>query len=270
MAEWIKVILLGIVQGVTEFLPISSTGHLIVTGAILNFENSLGGTFEIFIQLGSVVAVIGFYRADLLQQVRTLRTDPNTQRLWVALLIAAIPAGIIGFLFRDWIKDVLFTPSVVALALVFGGVIFILVESRPAQPEASKTASLTEISPRQALMIGFIQVFALIPGMSRSGSTIIGGLLAGLDRRVATAFSFYLSIPVLGGATIADLVFSLDDITGDDLLNLLLGAVVSGIVAWFAIGWLLRYVARNNFIFFGYYRIAVGIVILVLVAANII
>lgn len=270
MVEWVKVIVLGIVQGITEFLPISSTGHLIVTGAILNFENSLGGTFEIFIQLGSVFAVIGFYRTELMHQVRTIRTDPDTQRLWLALLIAAVPAAIIGFMLRGWIKDVLFTPFVVALALIFGGVVFIIVESRPPSPEADTTTSLAAISRRQALLIGVIQVFALIPGMSRSGSTIVGGLLAGLDRRTATAFSFYLSIPILGGATIADLIFSLDDITRGDLFNLLLGAVVSGIVAWFAIGWLLRYVARNNFMFFGYYRIAVGILIILLVAGKII
>ncbi|MDX1996056.1 MAG: undecaprenyl-diphosphate phosphatase [bacterium] len=272
MAEWIKVIILGIVEGVTEFLPISSTGHLLVASALLNFEGSLGGTFEIFIQIGAVLAVIAFYRADLLRQVLTVRSDKGIQRLWLSIVIAALPAAVVGFLLEDWLEDNVFTretaPTVVAIALIVGGIIFLLVERRPARTE-SVTHDLTQITPRQALLIGLAQITALIPGVSRSGSTIIGGLMVGLDRSVATAFSFYLSIPVLGGATFFKLITSLDEINSNDVFNLALGTVVSAIVAWISIGWLLRYVARNNFIPFGYYRILAGVAILLLVISGV-
>lgn len=285
MIELIKVVILGIVQGITEFLPISSTGHLIVTAAAINFEGSLGGTFEIFIQLGSVLAVIAFYREDLLRQVRTVRTDRGVQRLWLAIIVAAIPASIVGFLARDFIKDALYaggdTPNttgliVIATALIIGGVIFLLIERReanrqvkadPAQPDRMAEADLSSITLRQAIGVGIAQTFALIPGVSRSGASIVGGLLGGMNRQTATRFSFYLAIPVLGGATVLDLLLSLDEITGgEQLLSLAIGAIVTAIVSWFAIGWLLRYIARNSFVVFGWYRIFAGAVILLLVA----
>jgi undecaprenyl-diphosphatase len=291
MSELIKVILLGIVQGITEFLPISSTGHLIVTAAALDFQGSLGGTFEIFIQLGSVLAVIAFYRADLWRQVRTVRTDRGVQRLWLAIIVAAIPASVVGLLVRDFIKETLYSGDdgaanttgliVIALALMLGGVVFLLVERReaakkaavqttaPGEPPAAPQADLTSITLRQAIGVGIAQTFALIPGVSRSGASIVGGLLGGLTRQTATAFSFYLAIPVLGGATILDLLLSLDEITGSEqLLNLAVGTLVTAIVSWLAIGWLLRFVARNSFAIFGWYRILAGAVILLLVAVG--
>ncbi len=269
MTEWIKVIILGIVEGITEFLPISSTGHLIVAGELLNFANTLDGTFEIFIQLGAVVAVIAYYWSDLWTQVRTVQSDNGVQRLWLAIIVAAIPAALLGFLLRDFITERLFRPEVVAISLIIGGIVFLIVERQPAKA-TQPTSDLKAITLRQAVLVGLAQTLALVPGVSRSGASIIGGMLSGLTREVATAFSFYLAIPVLGGATIFSLLTSLDEINSNDWFNLILGAVISGIVAWFAIGWLLRFVARNNFIPFGYYRIAAGIVILLLVAANII
>src|SRR5262249_8828760 len=161
-------------------------------------------------------------------------------------------AAVIGFIFRDQIKDLLFRPIVVALALIVGGVIFLIVERRQSHLPPAPTASMEAITPRQALAMGIAQITALIPGVSRSGSTIISGMLFGVDRAAATKFSFFLAIPVLGIATLYDLFKSLKEIQGNDLVNLLLGAVVSGIVAWIAIRWLLNYVARNNFIAFGY------------------
>lgn len=267
MLEIIKVIILGIVEGLTEFLPISSTGHLIVASALLDFRNALGGTFEIFIQLGAVVAVIIFFRAELLKQVTTVTRDKGVQRLWVNIIIAFIPAAALGFLFSDQIKEVLFRPIVVAISLIIGGIIFLLVERRPNQPVEAST--LETITPRQALAIGISQITALIPGVSRSGSTIVGGLLFGVDRAAATKFSFYLAIPTLGIATLYDLVKNLRLIQSGDWVNLIIGAVVSGIVAWVAIRWLLNYVARNNFIAFGYYRILAGLVIIALVIVNV-
>jgi undecaprenyl-diphosphatase len=268
MPDWLKVILLGIVEGITEFLPISSTGHLIVAAALLDFGGALGGTFEIFIQFGAVVAVVLFYRAELWQQVRSVWSDTGVQRLWLALAIAFVPAAGIGFLFGDEIKRVLFNPAVVAISLIVGGIIFLLVE-RSGIASRAQTHEITAITPRKALLIGIAQVAALIPGVSRAGTSIIGGMLVGLDRSAATRFSFFLAIPTLGIATLYDLISNLDKLQGGDLFNLLLGAVVSGIVAWFAIGWLLRFVSRNSFVSFGYYRILAGAVILLLVATNV-
>jgi undecaprenyl-diphosphatase len=268
--EYIKVIILGIVQGITEFLPISSTGHLIVTSEALRFQNSIDGTFEIFIQLGSVLAVVLFYRGELLRQVRTVTTDKSVQRLWLAIVVAAIPAAVVGFLARDFVKSVLYSSAVIGISLIVGGIVFIILERRlkSAPGAEAPQVKLEAITLRQALAVGLIQVLALVPGVSRSGSSIFGGLLSGLNRPTATAFSFFLSIPVLGGATVADLLLSLDQIAADQIPMLLLGALVSMIVSLIAIGWLLRYVARNTFTAFGVYRILAGALILALVAVG--
>lgn len=262
MLDIIKVIILGIVEGLTEFLPISSTGHLIVASALLDF-NALGGTFEIFIQFGAVVAVIVFYRAELWNQFRLIRSDRGVQRVWLGILLAFIPAAVIGFLFSDEIKAVLFKPTVVAIALIVGGVIFLIVEryQKDARPT---TTRMDDMTSRQAILIGLAQTLALIPGVSRSGASIISGLLVGMDRQTATRFSFFLAIPTLGLATLYDLVKNLDQVTSSDFLNLVLGAIVAGIVAWLSIAWLLRFVERNSFVVFGYYRILAGIIILLL------
>jgi undecaprenyl-diphosphatase len=289
MIEFIKVIILGIVQGITEFLPISSTGHLIITSSLLNFAYSSGGTFEIFIQLGSVLAVVAYYRADLLRQVRTVRRDRGVQKLWLAIVIASIPAALAGFLLRDVIKDNLYGAegstnatglTVIAVALILGGIIFIVMErvrgrrtsAVDVTAEADGTverADLESITIPQAIAVGLAQMLAIIPGVSRSGASIVGGLLGGMNRPTATAFSFYLSIPVLGGATVLDLLLSLDEITSSEsILSLIIGTIVTATVSWFAIDWLLRYVARNDFTVFGSYRIVAGGVILLLAAAG--
>lgn len=268
MTEWLKVIILGIVEGLTEFLPISSTGHLILAAAILDFQNDLNGTFEIFIQFGAVIAVLVYYRRELWQQAVQIPTSRDTQIFWLGIIIAVIPAGLLGFLLRDWIKTVLFTPSVVAISLILGGIIFILTEMRPPAPEEVTTDDAVRVTLRQAIIIGLAQTVALIPGISRSGASIVGAMQAGLNRRAATQFSFYLAIPTLGGATVVELLTSLDSISSDSLIMLLVGAVISGIVAWLSIDWLLRYVSNNTFLIFGYYRIFAGILILILVAAQ--
>jgi undecaprenyl-diphosphatase len=273
LSEIISAVILGIVEGITEFLPISSTGHLIVALALLrpNFVNTLPeGTFEIFIQLGAVLAVVVYYWRDLFRQVTTVTRDVNVQRLWLAIVIAAVPAAAIGFLVRDFVKETLFNPTVVAISLIVGGVVLIIIERRrsPA-PAGDQEADLSGISLRQAFLIGLVQVVALIPGVSRAASSIIGGMMVGLNRKTATQFSFYLAIPVLGGATVADLLLSLNEMQPEGFLYLGIGLVVSFIVAWLSIGWLLRYVARNNFVPFGFYRIAAGVIILVLVAAQV-
>lgn len=273
MIDLIKTILLGIVEGITEFLPISSTGHLIVAAAILDFNAVNQETFVIFIQLGAVVAVVLFYWNDLLTQVRTVRVDPRVQQLWLAVIIAFVPAAAIGVLIRGFVKSVLYTPVVVAISLIVGGIVLILLERRlegRGTVETAETESIPTLTMRQAVVIGVAQTLALIPGVSRSASSIVGGMFAGLSRSAATRFSFYLAIPTLGLATIADLVLSLDELQPNDLVYLIIGAIVAGIVAWFAIRWLLRYIASHTFVPFGYYRIAAGIIILILAALSVV
>lgn len=269
-ADWWQVVVLGVVQGLTEFLPISSTGHLLITSDLLGFQGSIGGTFEIFIQFGTVLAVVGFYLRDLLAQARAFvggapeEEVRAARRLWLGVAVAFVPAAVVGLTLHDWIKAVLFeSPQVIAASLIIGGIIFIVIERLPRRD--APVTDLAQVSWRQALGIGVAQVFALIPGVSRSGASIVGGLLAKLDRRTATAFSFYLAIPTLGAATVVDLLGSIDLITADDIGRLLLGTVVSMIVGWLSIGWLLRYVANHSFVAFGFYRIVVGALILGLV-----
>ncbi|MGC9040432.1 MAG: undecaprenyl-diphosphate phosphatase [Roseiflexus sp.] len=262
--DWWKVVILGVVEGLTEFLPISSTGHLLIVSSLLDFEGSLGGTFEIFIQLGAVLAVVGYYAVDLLHQARQAPRDPQTRRFWLAIGLAFVPAAVTGLALHDWIKAVLFSPTVIGIALITGGVVLIIVERLPRG--AATIHDATHLSLHQALGIGIAQALALTPGVSRSAASIIGGMLVGLDRRAATTFSFYLAIPTLGAATVVDLLTSLDQLTPSDVGRLFLGLVVSLIVAWLSIGWLLRYVANHSFVAFGIYRIVAGLVVLALVA----
>lgn len=267
MPEWLIAVIAGVVEGVTEFLPISSTGHLILTSDLLQFD-SVEGTFEIFIQIGAVIAVILYYRTELQLQARNLvsndsKINTSPRQLWLGIIIAFIPAAIVGLLLGEQIDEYLFNPTTVALALIAGGILFLLVENYM-QDKLSEQESIEDkpLTLKQALWVGVWQVLALIPGMSRSGMTIIGGMISGLDRQRATQFSFYLAMPTLGAATLFTLAKNLQTVSTDDLIILAIGTVVSGIVAWFSIGWLLRYVATNNFVIFGYYRIIVGVLIL--------
>jgi len=273
MDNIIKVIILSLIEGISEFLPISSTGHLIVGTAVLNFD-AMGAVFEIFIQIGAVVAVILYYRATFVQHAREVGSNPLIRRFWLLIFVAFIPAAVLGLLFDDQIEAVLFSPTVVAISLIIGGIAFLIVERLPrfreSIGETQEKGELTEVTFRQALTVGLVQVLALIPGMSRSGTSIVGGMLSGMNRRIATEFSFFLAIPTLGGATVYTLVRSLSELQSDDLFLLLLGAVLSGVFAWFAIDWLLKYISRNSFVIFGYYRIIAGIVILLLVGSGVI
>jgi undecaprenyl-diphosphatase len=265
--SWGIVVILGIVEGLTEFLPISSTAHLLLVADLLGFQGSIGGTFEIFIQLGAILAVVAFYANDLRAQALSLSTSATARRFWIAILLAFLPAAVVGLALRTWIKQVLFaSPSVIAWALILGGVALIVIERLPKRDTTAQ--DVEDVSFGQALGIGVAQVLALVPGVSRSGASMIGGILGGLDRRTATAFSFYLAIPTLGAATLVDLLGSLDQISASDVGRLLLGTVVAGVVAWISIGWLLRYVANHSFVAFGIYRIIAGALVLALVAAG--
>ena len=217
MLDLIKVIILGIVEGITEFLPdfLNRSSDRRHSAAAAEFSAAMSKTFEIFIQIGAIVAVVAFYRVDIWRQVNTVRTDRRVQHFWIAMLIAFLPVAAIGFLLRDFIDQYLQdSPAVVAAALIVGGILFIIIErylgsrangtaeAGETATDADKTTALYAVSYRQALLIGIVQIAALIPGVSRSAASIFGGMLTGLNRETATRFSFYLAIPTLGAATV--------------------------------------------------------------------
>ena len=244
-------LILGIVEGLTEFLPISSTGHLILAGDLLDFDHPSRDVFYIAIQTGAMLAVLWEYRA------RFLRVDIP---LWTNLIIAFIPAAVLGLLVGEAIKTYLFKPVPVALAFIIGGIIILLVDrgNRPARVEETQSMSALD-----ALKVGFAQCFALIPGTSRSGATIIGGMLFGLSRKAATEFSFFLAVPTLIAAGIYDSWKNRQLFRVEDAGMWAVGLVVSFISAFLVIRWLIRYVATHDFRWFAWYRIAFGIVVLI-------
>ena len=247
----IKALILGIVEGVTEFLPISSTGHLILTAELLDFNDERGKVFNIAIQTGAMLAVVWEYRQ------RFFKVDVDLYR---NLIVAFIPAAAIGFLFSKYIKAYLFHAVPVALAFIVGGIIILWVESRKLPVRVESTRAMTWLD---ALKVGFAQCFALIPGTSRSGATIIGGMLFGLSRKAATEFSFFLAVPTLVGAGAYDMWKSRDLFSADDIGMFAVGLVSAFVSAFIVIRWLIRYVATHDFKPFAWYRIAFGIVILV-------
>lgn len=268
----LKVVILALIEGITEFLPVSSTGHLIVGAAVLNFDAMLPPVFEIFIQVGAVAAVLVYYRRILSEQALQLRSSAATRRFWLMLALASAPAAAFGIVFQRQIESLFFSAEVVASSLVFGGVVILLVERMPRfqRGAVEEPADVSKVTPRQAALIGLVQVLALIPGMSRSGSSIIGGMLVGLNRRVATEFSFFLAIPLLGGATVYKFVTTLDSLGADQLLLLALGAALSGLFSWLTIDLLLKFISRHSFVAFGYYRIVAGALILAALASGLI
>jgi len=269
MPALLAALILGIVEGITEFLPVSSTGHLVVVEHLLDFKD-VKDLFTVVIQVGAIAAVVWFYRVDLWHKIAgLLRWDAEAVHFWKLLIIATIPAGIAGLLLNSAL-DSLSKPSVIAATLIVGGIILWLVDRKPA-PRRDEPVEFRQISVKRALLIGLGQCFAIVPGVSRSGATIVSGLLTGLNRPTATAFSFYLSIPVLvlaSGLTLFkdhDKIGQLPGGAG----ALVIGLVASFITALIAVSWLLRYIAHHNFRPFAYYRIGAGVVILLLLAASV-
>ncbi len=257
----IKPAFLGIVEGITEFLPVSSTGHLIFFADVLGFEGSSEKTFEVVIQLGAILSVCVLYFTRLWNVLRGMaRRDPAAWRFAMAVILAFIPAAILGVLMHDFIKEVLFSPLIVAISLILGGVAMMAAEKLYRLPPS--VHAVEDFSPLLALKIGLFQCLALIPGVSRSGATIIGALLMGVERRTAAEFSFFLAIPVMFGATAYDLWDGRAAITGDSLQTIAIGFVTSFIVAWLVIKWFVGFVSTRSFMPFAWYRIAAGIVML--------
>ncbi|MFZ6875828.1 undecaprenyl-diphosphate phosphatase [Undibacterium sp. Di27W] len=264
----IKIIIMGIVEGLTEFLPISSTGHLILTGSLLNFTTETAKVFEIVIQAGAIFAVCWEYRQKIISVVTGLATDAKARKFAINLVVAFLPAAIIGVLFIKKIKALLFAPVPVALAFIIGGIIILIVERKQKQLDAkdsnhARIQSVDDMSIMDALKIGLAQSLGLIPGTSRSGATIIGGMLFGLSRKAATEFSFFLAIPTLLGATVYSLYKAREELSMADLPMFSLGTVAAFISAFFCVRWLLRYISSHNFNVFAWYRIAFGIMILI-------
>ncbi len=268
----IKAFILGIVEGLTEFLPISSTGHLIIAGDLLNFTGPEVNTFNIAIQAGAIFAVCWFYRQRLWQVATGLFTQKKEQRLVINLIVAFLPAAILGVIFADLIEELLFNAISVAVALVLGGFIIFWVENAHAKRNYSpRVPNMDDMTVKDAFLVGCMQCIAMIPGTSRSGATIIGGLVLGLSRKAATEFAFFLAIPTIFGATVYSLAKTFLRVseqqtfvwTTDMTIGFMVGFVVSFVSALVVVKWLLRYVSSNDFKSFGWYRIIFGIIILV-------
>jgi undecaprenyl-diphosphatase len=260
----IKAAIMGIVEGLTEFLPISSTGHLILAGALLGFDDDKAKVFDIAIQTGAIFAVILVYWQKIRDTVIALPNEKQAQQFALNVLIAFIPAVVLGLLFGKAIKANLFTPVVVASTFIIGGFIILWAEKRQAKnPAVARIHAVEDMSMMDALKVGLVQCFAMIPGTSRSGATIIGGMLLGLSRKAATDFSFYLAIPTLIGAGVYSLYKERALLSVADFPLFGVGLLFSFLSAWLCIRWLLKYIASHSFVPFAWYRIAFGIVVLV-------
>ncbi|HLX30343.1 MAG TPA: undecaprenyl-diphosphate phosphatase [Casimicrobiaceae bacterium] len=256
-------LILGIVEGLTEFLPVSSTGHLIVAGSLLGYTGERAKVFEIVIQAGAILAVCWEYRARLIATVGGLASDRVAQRFAINIAIAFVPAAVLGLLFEKAIKQRLFAPLPVALAFIVGAFVILWVERR--RRATLSTVRIDDVDAMRwtdALAVGFAQAFALIPGTSRSGATIIGGMLLGLSRPAATRFSFFLAIPTLLAACAYDFLKNRALFAAQDLEGLAIGFVAAFAAAFLCVRWLIRYVSRHDFIPFAWYRIAFGLLIL--------
>lgn len=261
--EILKAILLGIVQGITEWLPVSSTGHLILVEDFIKFNLSqtFVSTFFVVIQLGSILAVVVLFFSKLnpFDPGKTGYEKKETLSLWIKIIVATVPAGVIGFLFDDKIEELLYNPTTVALTLIIYGIIFIIIENRNRRP---KINNFDGLSYKTAVLIGLFQMLALIPGTSRSGATIIGAVLLGTSRYIAAEFSFFLAIPVMLGASGYKLLKSGMAFSGTEWLALGIGSLVAFVVSIFVIKFLMDYIKKHDFKVFGYYRIILGILVL--------
>ena len=262
--SFLVALILGVVEGLTEFLPVSSTGHLIVAGSLLGYTGERAKVFEIVIQAGAILAVCWEFRARLLGVLAGLASDRGAQRFAVNLVVAFLPAAVLGLLFAKVIKHYLFAPVPVALAFIVGALVILWAERRQrAAPASVRIDSVDAMRWTDALKVGFAQAFALIPGTSRSGATIIGGMLFGMSRPAATEFSFFLAIPTLFAACIYDFAKNRALLSAQDLEAFGIGFVAAFVSAFVCVRWLIRYVSRHDFVPFAWYRIAFGLLVLV-------
>jgi len=255
----LKAFILGIVEGATEFLPVSSTGHLIIVGDLLHFNDDKGKVFEIVIQLGAILAVCWEYRAKIGRVATSVVTEQTSQRFVLNLALAFMPAAMLGLAFHQQIKQYLFSPFTVAWALIAGGLVILLVERFAPQPD---TPAVDDMDWKHALKIGFAQAVSLIPGISRAGATILGGVVFGLSRKAATEFSFFLAIPIMFAATAFDVYSGRDLLSWQDAHLFVVGFITAFVSALVVVKGLLRYVAHHDFRIFAWYRILFGVLVL--------
>lgn len=251
--------LLGLLEGITEFLPVSSTGHLILAGNAMGLSGEATKAFEIFIQLGAILAVVWHYRKRFIHVARRIATEDTSRRFVLNLFIAFLPVAVMGLLFHHQIKELLYNPETVAIALIVGGLIILVIERW--QPP-TRVPEVDGMSPRLALGVGMAQVLSLIPGVSRSAATILGGYSLGLSRTAATEFSFFLAVPTMVAATGYDLLKSRGDLTSADIPVFALGFVVAFIAALIVVKGFVRFIAGHSFSSFAWYRIALGVIVL--------
>lgn len=254
-----QAVILGIIEGVTEFLPISSTGHLIVAGDLIGFQGASANVFEVVIQLGAILAICVLYFQRLLKVVIGLPSDPAARRFALAVIVAFLPALVLGLALHDYIKAVLFSPYVVCVSLIVGGIAILLIERH--EPQAT-IHEVEDFTLDTALKVGFFQCLALVPGVSRSGATILGSLLIGVDRKTAAEFSFFLAIPTMFGASALDLYKARDQLSLDDSAVIAIGFVAAFLSALVVVRWLVGFISRHDFSIFGWYRIGFGSLLL--------
>jgi len=255
--------LLGLVEGLTEFIPVSSTGHLILLVDLMGFRGPPGKVFEVAIQLGAILAVCWAYRERLTGVARGLADDPGSRVFLRNILLAFLPAMILGATFYGFIKGVLFSPWVVSVTLILGGIAILVIERRVHLP---RVRAIEEMSPRLAIGVGLCQAVAMIPGVSRSGATIMGALLLGVDRRTATEFSFFLAIPTMAAATVYDLFKNRDLLTLDGLGIIAVGFLTAFLAALLVVRSVIAFISRHGFVPFAWYRIALGSLMLLLLS----
>ena len=255
----LKAAVMGVVEGLTEFLPVSSTGHLILAGSLLNFNDARGKLFEIVIQSAAILAVVWGFRSRIAGAIGGAGRDPKARRLLVNVAVAFLPLAMLGLLFGKFLKAHLFNAPTVATTFILGGFVILWAERRE---HAIRVRSTDEMTTLDALKVGIAQCFALIPGTSRSGATIIGGMLFGLSRQVATEFTFFLAIPTLGAASIYSLYKERALLSMDDLGMWAVGMIAAFVSAFLCVRWLLRYIATHTFVPFAWYRIVFGLVVL--------
>ncbi len=254
MPTW-QVVLLGLIEGLTEFLPVSSTGHVVLAGHFLGFH-SPGKTFEILIQLGAILAILTVYFAKLWQMARDVAHDKTTQRFVLSILLAFFPAMVLGAALHSYIDQLLHNPAIICASLILGGIVLLIMDRVALSP---KITEVEQIPPSTALKIGLCQCLAMIPGVSRSGATIVGAMLMGTDKRTAAEFSFFLAMPTMAGAFAFKLLKSWNDLSADDAFAIGLGFVVSFVAGVIVVRKLLDYVSHYGFGLFGWWRIAVGL-----------
>lgn len=261
MSEWMKAVLLGLVEGLTEFIPVSSTGHLIITGDLLAFKGNATATFEIFIQLGAILAVVFLYKERFIGLLDfKKKTGLSGMNGLLLLFVTTLPALIVGFFVHSYIKAYLFNPFTVALGLGVGGLIMIVAEHKLPSPKIKK---VDELKIRDALWVGLFQTLAMWPGVSRSGATMVGGMMVGIERKTAAEYSFLAAVPVMCAATIYDLYKSRAFLSASDIPIFSIGFVVSFVSAWFAVKFFIRLLGKYTLKPFGWYRIGMALLILV-------